>query len=198
MAALYSVVRDSPFGQLVRLVTKNRFFKYRDELSGFEIPWQRALREEKEAATIASTPASSPLQDVEKRLTSDNAPVSQPHHESQDLESLRQMATIGDTPTIGRASHTLTRESSQSWTKERLEAEQLEEAERAQSAIIVPVRTTDGITLITWYSTTDEENPQTDLQGAKPWSQPSSFFTHSWHIPPLLSILLPPGNYGTV
>lgn len=35
---MQGVIRDAPFGQLVRYVTRNRFFKYPEELAGFECP----------------------------------------------------------------------------------------------------------------------------------------------------------------
>jgi len=38
MEAIKEIVRDAPFGQLVRYATRNRFFKYLEELPGFEIP----------------------------------------------------------------------------------------------------------------------------------------------------------------
>ncbi|KAK5938229.1 hypothetical protein PMZ80_009199 [Knufia obscura] len=168
MPALYSVVRDAPFGQLVRLVTKNKYFKYQEELEGFEIPWQKAIKEEKERAIEQSSPLSTPADDIEKSIgDAINAPAAGPHHDQHDLEALRQMATVRSIRTIDRANKTLTRESTKPWTRERFEAEQEEQAERAQSAIIVPVKTAEGITLVDWYSTTDEENPQNWSSGRK-------------------------------
>ncbi|KAI4618706.1 hypothetical protein J4E80_005308 [Alternaria sp. BMP 0032] len=38
METIKEIVRDAPFGQLVRYATRNRFFKYPEELPGFEIP----------------------------------------------------------------------------------------------------------------------------------------------------------------
>ena len=170
MSSLYTILRDAPFGQLVRLVTKDRFFKYQEELPGFELPWVKALKEEKERA-IEESPASTPMPNVEKRVGDDKVTApTEPHHnqhDQDDLEALRQMATIGNIKTIDRASHTLTREATRPYTRERLEAEREAEIERAQSAIIVPVKTADGITLIDWYSTVDNENPQNWSSGRK-------------------------------
>lgn len=149
MSSLHAVLRDAPFGQLVRLVTSNRVFKYQEELPGFEIPWQKAIREEKEAA-LNSTPGTL-TPDVEK----DRSIIP-----TDDLEALHQIATARSTRTVDRASRALTRESTRPWTRERFEAEQEDEIDRAQSTIIVPTKTEDGITLIDWYSTTDPENPQ--------------------------------------
>lgn len=172
MPALHSILRDAPFGQLVRLLTKNKFFKYQEELPGFEIPWKKAEREEKEAA-LDSTPtgASTPVEngiDLEKELQSGMS--------SSDLEALSQMATVKSQRTINRATNTMSRESTKPWTRERYQAEREEAAERAQSTIIVPTRTADGITLIDWYSTTDPENPQNWSSGRKLISVAVIFF----------------------
>lgn len=152
MSSLYTVLRDAPFGQLVRLITGDKFFKYQEELPGFEIPWQKAVREEKEAALGAPSRASTP--DLE------TGHLGAPTISSHDPEALRQVATARSTRTIDGTSRTLTRASTRPWTRERFEAEQEEEIDRAQSTIIVPTKTADGITLIDWYSTTDPENPQ--------------------------------------
>lgn len=161
MSTLYSVVRDAPFGQLVRFVTRNKVFRYQEELPGFEIPWQKAALQEKEKNLIATPEsATTPATEVPD-------PDLYNKEQSYDPESLHRLATLKETRTIDRASHQLTRESTRPWTAERLEAEREEAAERAQSTIIVPTKTADGITLIDWYSTTDEENPQNWSSGKK-------------------------------
>lgn len=149
MSSIHTILRDAPFGQFVRLVTANKYFKYQEELPGFEIPWQKAIREEKE--TAINTTSGAPTPDLEKE---------EAILPSEDVEALRQTATLRSTRTIDAANRTLTRESTRPWTRERLEAEQEEEIDRAQSTVIIPTKTADGITLIDWYSTTDEENPQ--------------------------------------
>ena len=59
---------------------------------------------------------------------------------------------LGATSTISR---TKSREQTLPYSAERFQTELQEEAERQQSAIIVPQKTSDGITLVDWY-TTDE------------------------------------------
>lgn len=138
MSDLYSVIQDAPFGQLVRLVTKNRYFKYPEELSDFEIPWEKAVLGEKDKQIEAAVDQVSSSSEI-------------------DVEALTQIATVRSINAAGRA---LSRESTKPWTADRLEAEQAEEADRTQSAVIVPTKTADGITLVDWYTTTDKANPQ--------------------------------------
>lgn len=43
-ASLHDVVRDAPLGQVIRFFTNNRFFKYPEEQSDFEIPESYSIR----------------------------------------------------------------------------------------------------------------------------------------------------------
>jgi DHA1 family multidrug resistance protein-like MFS transporter len=56
MAAL---IRDAPFGQIVRYFTKNRVFLYPEERSDFEIPiaYNRAIRPQPKRLSTSSTAA---------------------------------------------------------------------------------------------------------------------------------------------
>lgn len=161
MSDLYSILRDAPFGQLVRLVTRNRFFKYPEELPGFEIPWEKAIAEEKEKEIEVDDERSGSGSDTETNPASDNRPAR--IHAPQDPEALTEIATLRSNATR----RTLTRESTQQWTPERVAAEQQDELDRKQSMLIVPTKTKDGIILIDWYSTTDEANPQNWSFGRK-------------------------------
>ncbi|KAJ9652238.1 hypothetical protein H2198_008478 [Neophaeococcomyces mojaviensis] len=173
MSALYSIVRDAPFGQLVRLVTKNKFFKYPEELPGFEIPWQKAAAQEKEIELNSSPLATPPP--IDEKDAPPTIPRANTHHEThdpaKDLEALTQLPTVRSTPTNNQArlttTRTLTREQTRPWTAERLAAEQEEAVDRAQSMVIMPTKTSDGITLIDWYTTDDTDNPQNWSSGRK-------------------------------
>jgi hypothetical protein len=56
---------------------------------------------------------------------------------------------------VATISRKRTREQTLPYSAERFETELEEQAERQQSTIIVPQKTSDGITLVDWY-TTDE------------------------------------------
>lgn len=52
---MQEIIRDAPFGQLVRYVTHNRVFKYPEELPGFECPetYKVGAEEEKQPQQAA-------------------------------------------------------------------------------------------------------------------------------------------------
>ena len=101
MGALYEIVREAPFGQLVRFLTKNKLFKYQEELPGFQIPWQQAIKDEKEQFMRESSNVSqepNPLGEEEKPQIG--------RGQSTDLEALSQIPTLRPTRTIDRAQQT--------------------------------------------------------------------------------------------
>ncbi|KAJ5174386.1 major facilitator superfamily domain-containing protein [Penicillium canariense] len=125
-----AVIRDAPFGQLVRYLTKNKYFQYPEEKPGFELPetWLQLLNE----LDTAKGP------DPEK-----DEPQREPR--SHDASS----------ETISRAStqHTLP------FTEARLQADEQQEIEKVKSIPIQPKKTKDGAILVDWYYTDDNENP---------------------------------------
>lgn len=179
MSSLYSVVRDAPFGQLVRFLTKNKFFKYPEELPGFEIPWEKAAAAEKGRYSEAGENHASSSSDTEADTSGKEKRLGDPNPEEpgpSDLEALNQIPTARSTRSTSAAGRVLSRESTQQWTSDRLQAEQEEEAARTHSAVIIPTRTKDGITLIDWYTTDDEANPQNWSSGRKALVAADLFF----------------------
>ena len=172
--------RDSPLGQLIRLMSKDRVLLYDEEKPGFILPWQKALEDEK-----SSTEPTSLKQEV-------SAPAQRPgnghHSRPESIESrvddveLAKQVTLPDLPqTTDRReskalasrtttlSRTMTRERTLPWSVERHVTEQREEVERQQSMVNMPQRTEDGIILVDWYTTDDQENPQNWSFGKKVW-----------------------------
>jgi DHA1 family multidrug resistance protein-like MFS transporter len=183
METIREIVRDAPFGQLVRYATRNRVFKYPEELPGFEIPSAytekgtsvpasrnqshsnnsaTAIRQTSLAqATTDTLPA-----DLEK-LPSRTADVEKP--ESRTSTSTTHSTNAQLAPTTTHPPHTLP------FSPERLEAERLEAAlalhgTRSASHAIAPTKTADGLILAEWYTTTDTANPQNWSQGKKAWT----------------------------
>lgn len=177
MSSLHSVLRDAPFGQLVRLVTKNKFFKYPEELPGFEIPWQKqgAGEKEKQLGSGENRPGSG--SDTESEVPIDEPKLEVPEVPNPaDPEGLSHVPTARSTRTTDAAGRTLTRESTKPWTSDRLEVERDEQAARTRSTVIVPTTTEDGITLIDWYTTDDPANPQNWSSGRKALVSSNIFF----------------------
>lgn len=162
-----SILRDTPVGQIARLLTRNRVFAYAEEDSNFQIPWEQAEKSEKEAEVDAESPnvdstssASShdaspaPMKEKEERLSSART------RSDAGLEA--GLSTIATQKTNARdfgvvTTRTKTREQTQQYTAERFECECQEEMDRQQSSVIVPQTTADGVKLIDWYTTDDPE-----------------------------------------
>jgi DHA1 family multidrug resistance protein-like MFS transporter len=146
------LIRESPIGQVIRFVTRNKYLRYPEEIAGFQIPWEgvaKASVEEKLGDLFDGSNHERDEKDGERALEKD-----------LEAEELARKTTtrgslgtpLGSTATINR---TRSREQTLPYSAERFQTELQEEAERQQSAIIVPQKTSDGITLVDWY-TTDE------------------------------------------
>jgi len=124
-----SVIRDSPFGQLVRYLSNNKYFQYPEEKPGFKLPetWLRLL--DNSDATIA---------DPEK-----TEPPSDPQSYEATTEAISRASTENTVP----------------FTESRLEADEQHEIEKIKSIPIQPKKTKDGAILVDWYYTDDAENP---------------------------------------
>lgn len=124
-----AVIRDAPFGQLVRLLTKNKYFQYPEEKPDFKLPdtWLQLLNESSTAENIP---------DEKKRGPED-----------------RDLSQGSSEPLSRTSSITL------SFTEARLEADEQHEIEKIKSIPIAPKKTKDGDILVDWYYTDDVENP---------------------------------------
>ncbi|KAI5459533.1 major facilitator superfamily domain-containing protein [Mariannaea sp. PMI_226] len=127
--ALNEVVRDAPFGQLMRFVTGNRVFQYPEEMPGFKVPeaWLEAMN-------LPNPPAegnvsSSSTVAGEERSNSRLAP-------GEKTEQQNDAISTAPTDVEGGAVF-----------------------EKVTSTPIVPKRTEDGVLLVDWYTTDDAANP---------------------------------------
>ncbi|KAL9097812.1 MAG: hypothetical protein Q9165_000138 [Trypethelium subeluteriae] len=139
------LIREAPLGQLVRWLTRKRYFKYPEEEEGFQIPWEGTL-------------------DKTEKLTESNL-ASTPSNE----DAVSRQETAQDTGSMiePRITRTKTRESTVPWSEDRFDVERQQSVERQKSAVIVPTKTSDGITLVDWYTTDDPANPQNWSSGKK-------------------------------
>lgn len=160
--------REAPFGQLVRILSGNRFFPYPEEREDFHCPHcyhaDASLPSEKtveqssdgESNHVGSVKASRTAThetklDLEKSATSSDPDV----EDGQGQEPARALG--------------LQRTQTLPYTNERLEIEKRLEVERTKSRPILPARTADGTVLVDWYNTDDPANPQN-------WSQKKKAF----------------------
>lgn len=146
------LIRESPIGQVIRFLTRDKYLRYPEEMPGFQIPWEGVTNpgvDEKLADLLDGSnhgvDEKEEDRDVEKDLEAENL--------ARKITTRGTLGTpLGPVTTISR---TKTREQTLPYSAERLQTELEEGAERQQSIIIVPQKTSDGITLVDWY-TTDE------------------------------------------
>lgn len=149
-----SSLRDTAFGGIVRLVTRNKAFQYSEELPGFTLPdtWLQLMDGEtpKQAAVLDRVPsssgASSASDDEEKQAA-----------EGQDAQPYEKAGEPSDRVGLQR---TKSREETMLYSRDRLEVEQRLELEKTKSVPIVPRKTKDGAILVDWYYTDDPDDPK--------------------------------------
>lgn len=173
---MLELVRDSPFGQLVRYATKNRVLKYPEEEPDFECPI--CYTGEKSTGTQSISEDASRQdggQDVEKATNKARDEGESRGAESERSEPIEEVeeplrdiekATTeihpppGDLHRLQSAGSALTRTRTQPYTEERLRQEEAMELERRESRPITATKTADGTILVDWYTTDDQDNPQ--------------------------------------
>jgi DHA1 family multidrug resistance protein-like MFS transporter len=131
-SAIYDVVRDAPFGQLMRLLTRNRVFQHPEEKPDFKLPdaWIEAMNNNNPNTTAKRTASSSSTVNDKPRTASNATTTGERQEQHQD--------GISTAPTDLEGSAAL---------------------ETVASIPIVPKRTKDGIVLVDWYATDDHANP---------------------------------------
>lgn len=162
------LLRDAPVGQLIRWVTKNRVLQYPEEKPGFTCP--TGYRAENASFSDASTPTVSPLVagDVAEKLDYPQSPGGQSLRNAPTAKDVNPFEHTGSPEALNARmlSRTMTRpEMTKIHSRADLEeayadATRQETMKYQQSQPIVPEKTADGIILVDWYNTDDQENPQ--------------------------------------
>jgi DHA1 family multidrug resistance protein-like MFS transporter len=162
------LLRDAPVGQLIRWLTKNRVLQYPEEKTGFACPM--GYQGEKPPLSDTSAPATSPpaAGSVAEKLDYLQTPGDQSLRHAPTARDVDQFEQAGSQEaTIARTlSRAVTRpEMTKIQTRADLEeaytnATRQESMKYQQSQPIVPEKTADGLTLVDWYDTNDQENPQ--------------------------------------
>ena len=163
------LIREAPLGQLIRYLTKNRMFKYPEELPDYELPpeYTAAMTgadttgEKRKSSSESPSPSPTPQTDLEKQEPRQTVPGSNPALESRDTEPIKtQTANDPNSPTQLGLKKTKSRADTIPFSEERFTVEAEEAVERTQSVAIVPTKTSDGVILVDWYTTVDPANPQ--------------------------------------
>jgi DHA1 family multidrug resistance protein-like MFS transporter len=137
-------IREAPLGQALRFVSRNKLFQYPEEREDFELPtaYITQINSEKDVhrhTNIASTP------------TTTSSATSPADNDFVGLSVIRIKSRLETVP----------------YSNERFEVEQQLALERTKTTPIVPVKTSDGILLVDWYTTDDPANPQNWSRGKR-------------------------------
>ena len=182
------LIRDAPIGQIIRWMTGNKMLQYPEERPDFQCPQCYAEPEVAEKAqkeSIASPSSTSagfasdnPV-DAEKAGLEKAEPEESPDDPDRDAlerintEQLERAETAKDLEKTDTMKSSLRRTTTIAALEHAETRADLEAAFTAASMpreptrAIVPQRTSDGITLVDWYTTDDPENPQNWSLGKK-------------------------------
>ncbi|KAL6908298.1 major facilitator superfamily domain-containing protein [Trichoderma evansii] len=150
------LVRDTAFGMLVRWVTRGRFLKYPEDQATFQCPTcynpPVVQRAESASGDEASSAEMAPVNaDLDTHL------IGEADCEDQEISrivSRPQMSRVETASSLAQAYDDATRQ----------------ETVRSMHSIISPKTTENGIILVDWYTTDDQDNPQN-------WSKQRKLFT---------------------
>lgn len=147
-------IRDSAFGGVIRLVTRNKYFQYPEEKSDFRLPeqWIQLMNNEEPSQptsfdTVPTSSSDSSVSDDEEKQAEGREEDAPPYQ------------TAGERSNLG-LQRTTSREETTPYTADRLEVDERHELEKTRSIPIVPRKTKDGAILVDWYYSDDPENPQ--------------------------------------
>jgi DHA1 family multidrug resistance protein-like MFS transporter len=172
-----ALIRDAPFGQLIRYFTNNRYLQYPEERPDFQIPaayrrHTRPLPKRLSTSSTAASPEEPATEEVEQPVYPDPETVLEKEEsltddDSPDLEKIQTARTQHTTRT--QISRVGTRTAlSKSISRADLEQQfSLASVERGPSRPIEPEQLDDGTVLVDWYDTDDKANPQNWSFGKK-------------------------------
>ncbi|QPC78656.1 hypothetical protein HYE68_009408 [Fusarium pseudograminearum] len=156
------IIRDAPLGQLIRFVTRNKYFQYPEEKPDFKLPdaWDTVINNpnviidespanNNNALLTGTALASSASSTV--AATEDPKIKSETDKETEDVERADSVPV--------RLHRSRSPQETQAYTIDRLEADEEHDVEKVKSIPVVPKRTKDGHILVDWYYSDDNENP---------------------------------------
>jgi DHA1 family multidrug resistance protein-like MFS transporter len=145
------IFREAPFGQLVRLITGNKVFKYPEELDDFTCPstYNNGGRGSEKAGVEEKSKAGS-LKDDSPENVPDLTKVPT-QREEVDLEKAETSSSSGESTGFDRtATLGLQRTQTLPFSADRLAIEQALAVEKTKSRPIIPARTADNTILADW------------------------------------------------
>lgn len=130
-------LRETPLGQAIRLVSRNKLLQFPEEKPDFELPPQYLAQ----------------LQNIKN---------SDDENDTNQLEKELNNSAHGVNPEILSTSHSYHRQDENTDNLWRVQTELAQSLtiQRTKSIPITPKKTTDGIVLVDWYTTDDPANPK--------------------------------------
>lgn len=164
------IIRDAPLGQIIRFVTRNRVLQYPEERDDWvppvaeysgELPIEkRASDSPSEASTRVESPVAEPEKDLDLAQPSTQNPLAtiptQPDRPAYDAdpEAARSLSRILSSPQMSRIRTQASLQNAYD------DAARQETIKTHPSQALKPEKTSDNRTLVTWYTTDDQANPQ--------------------------------------
>lgn len=87
---MYDLIRDSPFGQIVRIVTNNHYLQYAEEKDGFQHPYFVQKENEAEVPGPDASVNSQSLDSTEETDLEENGYAEDPIERLATLQSLHE------------------------------------------------------------------------------------------------------------
>ncbi|KAM5529741.1 major facilitator superfamily transporter [Fusarium oxysporum f. sp. phaseoli] len=142
---MYDIIRDSPFGQIARFLTKNKYFQYVEEQDGFQHPYYgpNPLLKEIESHPVTDTTSNA--------LPEGTASINSAREGSGGTTTRFRVAIAHGDVENRHAENPIERV---------VTMQSYHEVQRTESRPIQPTQTSDGTILVDWYTTDDPDNPQ--------------------------------------
>lgn len=139
------VLRDSPFGQIVRFLSKNKYFQYAEERDGFQNPYYGSQILQKEVDIELPTTAASSNTTLEPTAT------------VLERSSSQEFTTK---PPLAEATNDVENGLSDNPIERVVTMQSQSEVQRTESRPIKPTTTSDGTILVDWYTTGNTPSSQ--------------------------------------
>ncbi|KAH6721073.1 multidrug transporter [Leptodontidium sp. MPI-SDFR-AT-0119] len=171
------LLREAPLGQMIRWATKNKYLKYPEEREDFQLPlaYTTMLNASKnETSTTRADTRGTKDRTPQRTLASSTFSSDSESGTASDLEraetvqenpnSYASLNNDVESPPLNRIK---SRAETIPYTQDRLEVEQQLSLARTETKPIAPLKTSDGIVLVDWYTTDDPANPQNWSNGKR-------------------------------
>ncbi|KAF4471685.1 Caffeine resistance 5 [Fusarium albosuccineum] len=159
------MIREAPLGQLIRFVTRNRYFQYPEEKADFKLPdpWILLMNNpdaiiDEDNPNATNTNITAPVSSASSTVADDPDSDSKARPTKPEHDEDPERASRPDGPPL-RLHRTRSAQETQAYTIDRLQADEEHDIEKVQSIPIVPKKTKDGAILVDWYYSDDAENP---------------------------------------